>query len=81
MGPLAPEAVDDDSGEHEQHGDEPDQVGQMLRRSGPVVVMGCRSEMDDEIEREGRHGERDPEVDEARHAGDLPTDPPRHLYH
>ena len=78
---LPSDAVDDDPDEHERHGHEPGQMGEMLLRSEPVVVVGCRREMDDDVEREGDHPDGHSEVDEARHAADVPNDPADHLYH
>jgi hypothetical protein len=78
---LPLDAVDDDPGEHERHGHEPAQVGEMLLRSEPVVVVGCGSEMDDDVDREGDHPDGDSEVDEARHAADVPNEPAHYLYH
>jgi hypothetical protein len=78
---LPSDAVDDDPGKHERHGHEPGQMGEMLLRSEPVVVVGCGSEMDDDVERECDQPDGHSEMDEARHAADVPNDPAKHLYH
>jgi hypothetical protein len=78
---LPSDAVVDDPREHERHCHETRQVGEMLLRSEPVVVVGCGSEMDDDVEREGDQPDGHSEMDEARHAADVPNDPADHLYH
>ena len=77
---LSSDAVDDDPNQHERHGHEPRQMGEMLLRSEPVVVVGYGSEMDDGVEHEGDDSDGHSEVDEARHAADVPNDP-ANLYH
>jgi hypothetical protein len=46
-------AVDDDAREDEHHGQDPQQVGDVLLRREPgVVVMGDRREVDDDVAQE-----------------------------
>jgi len=81
MRALPSNAVDDDPDEHERHGHEPCQVGEVLLRSEPVVMVCCRREMDDDVDREGDEPHGHSEMDDARHAADVPNDPANHLYH
>ncbi len=81
MRALASDAVDDDPDEHERHGHEPRQVGEVLLRSEPVVMVGSRREMDDDVEREGDQSDGHPDMDDARHAADVPNDPADQIYH
>ena len=77
----ADEAVGDDTGKDEDHGDEPGQVSDVLLRPKAAVVMGRRRQVDGHVDRERGDGKCQPHVDEARHAPHVGSESPSHLYH
>ncbi len=71
MGALPSEAVDDHADEHERHGHDPGDVSEVLFGPEAFVVVGCRREMDDHVDRERDHPEGNSQMDQARHASDV----------
>lgn len=74
-------AVDDDAREHDDHGDEAGEVSEVLLGTEPVVVMGRRREVDEDVGEEGDCRQREADVDEPRHAGQVVRHSSDRVYH
>jgi hypothetical protein len=80
--PIAPDAVDDDAGEDEDHGGDTRQVGEVLLRAEPdPVVMGGRGQVYEHVEREGDDGHCHADMDQAGHAPHVSSEPAEPFYH
>lgn len=79
---MAPCAVDDDAGEDEDHGDHRDEMREVLLgpEPGTVVVRG-RRQMHDQVDRDADDRQREPGVNQARHARHIGRDGSDGLYH
>jgi hypothetical protein len=82
---LAAEAIDHDADENEGHGDEADDVREVLLDVESAVMVGRRSQVDDDVEDECPDRQRKPQVDDPRHladvSGDGADDQPKSLYY
>lgn len=71
---LAAEAIDHDADEDEGHGHEADDVREVLLDVESAVMVGCRSQVDDDVEDERPDRESQSQVDDPRHLADVAND-------
>ena len=71
---LAAETIDHDADENQSHGDEPDDVGEVLLDAESAVMVGRRSQVDDDVEDERPNRESQSRVNDPRHLADVADD-------
>lgn len=71
---LAAEAIDHDADEDEGHGHEAHDVSEVLLDVESAVMVGRRSQVDDNVEDERPDRQRQSQVDDPRHLADVAGD-------
>ncbi len=82
---LTAEAIDHHANEDDCHCDQADDVGEVLLDVESAVMVGRRSQVDDNVEDERPDRQRQSQVDDPRHladvAGDGTDDRPQSFYY